>query len=56
MGKANKNPQKESNQEFEHTKDAFKQILSVPKEKLDEIKKRHYLPNEIASNQPPISD
>lgn len=31
---------KEKNPEFERTKDAFRQILSVPKEKLDEIEKR----------------
>jgi hypothetical protein len=33
-------PKKESNPEFERVQDAFKKILAVPKEKIDEIEKR----------------
>ncbi len=51
MEKANEKPQKESNPEFERTKDAFKQILSVPKEKLDEIKKRQSKPPQKIKQQ-----
>lgn len=38
MAKNTKSKSK-NNPEFERTKDAFRQILSVPKEKLDEMKK-----------------
>lgn len=34
----------ETNLEFERTKDAFKQILSVPKDKLNQIEKRRSKP------------
>lgn len=33
-------PDKESNPEFERTKEAFRKILAVPKDKIDEIEKR----------------